>query len=215
MAKRQLVQTYKLSFGSSINFGLSNSFMVIAKGIHFRLVRTPHGMKTSFTPILKKDNQLVIEVLTSQKGAKGQTVLHNNLTDKGALSFTYDSVKKLYRVRNEEVSPVEIGQISVLRKGKDHTFVFSQGSKQVANIVFTISTSGRGMCFCSGGTASLANFNPQGSFSQPMSFTEESSAPKTANEYEFTATYEPKSSPQLIDVLSLISILQVLSLELE
>ena len=213
-AKRQLVQTYKLGFGSSIHFGMSNSFMVIANGIHFKLTRSPQGLKTSFTPVLKKDNPLIVEVLTSQKGGKGKTVLHNHLTDKSALSFTYESSKKLYLVRNEEVSPVEIGQIAVVQKGKKRTVSFSQGSKKISHIDFTVASSGRGMCFCGGATL-LGSFEPQGTFSQPIAFEEQTSASKSANEYACTVRYPRQSSMQLVDVLSVISILQVFSLELD
>ena len=213
-AKRQLVQTYKLGFGSSVNFGLSNSFMVIAQGICFKMTRTAQGTKTSFTPIPKKPNPLDVEVLTSQKGGKGRTVLLNQLTEKNALSFAYDSAKKLYRVRNEEVSPVEIGQISVTQKNKLRTFTFSQGTLKVSHMDFSVPSGGRGMCICSGSTP-LTSFEPQGSFSQPISISEKPPASKNPNDYQCEVKYAGKSSPQLIDVLSIISILQVFSLELD
>ena len=224
--KRQIMSTFKLGFGSEANFGISNMFIVISEGIDVRIERRSNKQAplTTFTPKFKshQPNLPNTPILTSEGSTREKVVLTNTLTSKPTLQIEMQRNNGSYKVRNEEIHSIEIGEISFIQDFKSRVYQFIQGKKPSQKKISDLNARigpepKKGICFCSKTPPiELTNLDIFGSFTSPlkMTFQENPNGVKGKDVLEIAIRYEPGQPVGLLDILSMISMVQVLALDI-
>lgn len=211
--KQQIKSQFGLMFGSDSDFTISKTYSTIAQGFRFRLDRQKGTIKTVFIPISKKGGLMRPGLLECDGKVKGTMVINNLLTGKPALTMTEDPKARTWSIVNNEGNNAPIGQVKISQQKDLMTFSFVWNSQSTNSITVFCPVRKGGLC-SSPKPAALHSAKFEGKFKSGMIFEENPNGDLCKDDLEINAIFKDGVSPDMLEFLSLVVLMQAMAVEL-
>lgn len=211
--KQQIKTQFGMMFGSDSDFTISKTYSTIAQGFRFRLDRQKGTIRTLYIPISKKGGLMKPGLLECEGKVKGIMVIHNILTGKPALTMTEDAKTRTWSLVNNEAGNAPCGQVKVVQDKDNITFSFVYNGQASSSISVFCPVRKGGMC-SSPKPAALHSVKFQGKFRSGITFEENPNGDLCKDDLEINAVFNDTMSPDMLEFISLVGVMQAMAVEL-